>query len=85
MKGLQLLARASDLQDTEAQLLLGQFYDKGVDGSLYVFQFLDFDCCTFIFCVEKQIGIKLLIIMKNTFVYEKQRQLMNHLMHDMIL
>lgn len=30
------MLHASELQDTEAILLLAQLYDKGVDGSLYV-------------------------------------------------
>jgi len=33
-KGLQLMLRASELQETEANLFLAQFYDKGFEGSL---------------------------------------------------
>jgi len=33
-KGLNLMIQASELQETEANLYLAQFYDKGVDGSL---------------------------------------------------
>jgi hypothetical protein len=31
------MIRASELQETEANLYLAQFYDKGVDGCLFVF------------------------------------------------
>ena len=31
------MIRASELQEIEANLYLAQIYDKGVDGSLFVF------------------------------------------------
>ena len=34
--GLQLMMRATTLQETEANLILAQLYEKGVAGSLYV-------------------------------------------------
>jgi len=35
-KGLNLMIRASELQETEANLYLAQIYDKGINGSLCV-------------------------------------------------
>lgn len=70
------MLHASELHETEAHLFLAQFYDKGVEGSLYVsFLFLyDIEHLIFLLILDSPTGKKPLNTTKNILIQEKRKQ-----------